>query len=183
MRKAGSRTAQIGKWHLSTDAGHGRDWDHSVVWFHSDPKAAGGYYRNQELSFDGGPLTAVDGYSTDNYTRYALDFIRRRHDKPLLLLLCYDAVHAPTCPPGATSPATSPTNPCRRPPTSSRRATRTRRPAARGEGQIPQVLRRRLSRLGAQASCPPVFLRLMTEVGSRAHGCCCVRHAAQLWMT
>jgi arylsulfatase A-like enzyme len=98
LRKAGYRTAQIGKWHLSTDAGHGRDWDHSVVWFHSDPKAAGGYYRNQKLSFDGGPLTAVGGYSTDNYTRYALDFIRRPHDKPWLLWLCYDAVHSPYLP-------------------------------------------------------------------------------------
>ena len=95
LRKAGYCTAQIGKWHLSTDAGHGRDWDHSVVWFQSYTKAAGGYYRNQKLSFDGGPLKPVDGYSTDNYTRYALDFIRRPHDKPWLLWLCYDAVHSP----------------------------------------------------------------------------------------
>ncbi|MBM3891003.1 MAG: DUF4976 domain-containing protein, partial [Verrucomicrobia bacterium] len=88
-------TAFIGKWHLSPDAGHGRDWDHSVVWFHSVPKEAGGYYRNQKPCFDGGPFTAVEGYSTDNYTRYAAEFIKRKHDKPWLLWLCYDAPHSP----------------------------------------------------------------------------------------
>ena len=95
LRKAGYQTAFIGKWHLSPDAGHGRDWDHSVVWNHAVPKEAGGYYRNQKLRFDGGPYRAVGGYSTDNYTQYAEAFLRRKHTKPWLLWLCYDAVHGP----------------------------------------------------------------------------------------
>jgi len=37
----------------------------------------------------------VGGYSTDNYTRYAVDFINRKHDRPWFLWLCYGAVHGP----------------------------------------------------------------------------------------
>lgn len=97
-KTAGYTTAFIGKWHISEDAGHGRDWDHSVVWNHAVPEKAGHYYRNQKLSFDGGPYKAVGGYSTDNYTDYALNFINRNHQKPWFLWLCYDAVHGPNIP-------------------------------------------------------------------------------------
>jgi arylsulfatase A-like enzyme len=95
LRKAGYHTAFMGKWHLSPDAGHGRAWDHSVVWNHAVPKKAGGYYLDQKLNFDGGPYRAVGGYSTDNYTDYAVEYIRREHKKPWFLWLCYDAVHGP----------------------------------------------------------------------------------------
>jgi len=98
FRKAGYHTALIGKWHLSEDAGHGRQWDHSVVWNHAVPNKAGGYYTGQKLNFDGGPYTPTEGYSTDNYTRYAEAYIRRDHERPWLLWLCYDAVHAPYTP-------------------------------------------------------------------------------------
>ena len=97
LRKAGYRTAFIGKWHLSPDAGHGRDWDHSVVWNVAVPEKTGGYryYTDQKLNFDGGQPTSLGGYSTDNYTTYAVQFIKRDHDRPWFLWLCYDAVHAP----------------------------------------------------------------------------------------
>jgi len=98
LRRAGYRTGFIGKWHLSPDAGHGRDWDHSVVWNHAVPRQAGGYYRNQKLNFDGGPYQAVGGYSTDNYTQYAVDYIKQKHEKPWFLWLCYDATHGPYTP-------------------------------------------------------------------------------------
>ena len=98
LRKAGYTTGFIGKWHLSPDAGHGRDWDHSVVWNHAVPRQAGGYYHNQKLNFDGGPFKAVGGYSTDNYTDYAVEFIKRGHERPWFLWLCYDGVHSPYIP-------------------------------------------------------------------------------------
>ena len=98
FRKAGYTTSFIGKWHLSEDTGHGRDWDHSVVWNHAVPKKAGPYFKNQKLNFDGGPYQPVKGYSTDNYTAYALNFINRNHPKPWFLWLCYDAIHGPSTP-------------------------------------------------------------------------------------
>ena len=98
FRKNGYLTGVIGKWHTGADTGHGRDWDYSAIWDHTQPKIYGGYYRNQKISFNGAAPEAVGGYSTDNYTRYALDFITERskeRSKPWYLWLCYDAVHSP----------------------------------------------------------------------------------------
>jgi len=98
FRKAGYFTGMIGKWHTGSDTGHGRDWDYSAAWDHTQPRIYGGYYKNQKISFNGGRPTAVGGYSTDNYTKYAVDFIEKRagdKGKPWYLWLCYDAVHSP----------------------------------------------------------------------------------------
>jgi len=93
LRQAGYRTAMIGKWHIGQNAGHGRLWDHSVVWDQNSPK--GDWYNNQELSIDGAAPKVVPGYSTDVYTRHAADFVRRKHDQPWFLWLCYNAPHLP----------------------------------------------------------------------------------------
>lgn len=98
FRNNGYTTAVIGKWHLASDYGHGRVWDHSIIWERLGGEKSGDYFRNQKLRFDGGDFTPVDGHSTDNYTRYAKEFIERDHDKPWMLWLCYDAVHAPFTP-------------------------------------------------------------------------------------
>ncbi len=102
LRDAGYRTAFIGKWHIK---GYGdqnlwsRDWDHWVAWDHTR-EGNGGYYG--EKSADGMQLLNIDGrdvrapgYPTDNYTDNAVAFIRREHDKPWYLWLCYGASHAP----------------------------------------------------------------------------------------
>jgi arylsulfatase A-like enzyme len=94
LRKGGYQTAMIGKWHVGHDAGHGRVWDHSVVWDQADIK--GDWYNDQILSIDGAPKHVVPGYSTDVYTRFATDYIRQDHKQPWFLWLCYNAPHLPT---------------------------------------------------------------------------------------
>jgi arylsulfatase A-like enzyme len=114
FRQHGYHTAQIGKWHSGRDAGFGRDWDHQIVWNRpKHPANAPNYYHDQLLSIDGAEPTVVAGYSTDNYTRWAIDYIKGGHrdqSKPWYLWLCYGGVHAPYTPaerhlqdyPGAT---------------------------------------------------------------------------------
>lgn len=102
FRENGYVTAQIGKWHTGTDTGFGRDWDHQIVWNRpAYPENSRNYYYDQLITINGGETKLVKGYSTDNYTRWALDFIRERHrnpGKPWYLWLCYGAVHGPFTP-------------------------------------------------------------------------------------
>ena len=102
FRKNGYTTAHIGKWHTGVDAGFGRDWDFQKVWNRPrHPGNAPNYYDNQLISTNGGEPEMVKGYSTDNYTDWAIDFIEGRdrpEDKPWYLWLCYGAVHGPFTP-------------------------------------------------------------------------------------
>jgi len=101
FRKQGYQTAQIGKWHTGTDAGWGRDWDYQVVWNRpAYPANAGNYYQDQLLVVNGVEIMTA-GYSSDNYTNWAVNYIEgkyRKDDKPWLMWLCYGAVHGPTTP-------------------------------------------------------------------------------------
>lgn len=101
FRKQGYHTAQIGKWHTGTDAGFGRDWDYQIVWNRpAHPENAGNYYHKQILTFNGQDRP-TDGYSTDNYTDWAVEYVRGEHrdpSKPWYLWLCYGAIHGPTTP-------------------------------------------------------------------------------------
>jgi arylsulfatase A-like enzyme len=102
FRQNGYQTAHIGKWHTGTDTGFGRDWDHQVVWNRPrHPDNAGNYYQDQLIETNGGVAKMVPGYSTDNYTNWALDYLNgngRDPDKPWYLWLCYGAVHGPFTP-------------------------------------------------------------------------------------
>lgn len=75
FRKQGYHTAQIGKWHTGVDTANGRAWDHQIVWNRpGHPKNTGNYFENQIVTFDGVDRE-VGGYSTDNYTEWALEYI------------------------------------------------------------------------------------------------------------
>lgn len=93
LRKSGYQTALIGKWHIGQNAAHGVLWDHSAVWDQNVIK--GDWYNDQDLAIDGAPPKTLPGYTTDVFTRLASDFIRRKHDKPWMLWLCYNAPHLP----------------------------------------------------------------------------------------
>ena len=101
LRKHGYHTAQIGKWHTGVDTGYGRDWDHQIVWNRpGQPDNAGHYFYDQIVTFNGVDR-AVPGYSTDNYTNWAIDYLKgknRDESKPWYLWLCYGAIHGPTTP-------------------------------------------------------------------------------------
>jgi arylsulfatase A-like enzyme len=103
FRQHGYVTAQIGKWHTGVDGGFGRDWDYQIIW--NRPKYvenSPNYYHDQMTEFNGGQPKLVKGYTTDNYTQWAVDFIkgkgRPNKDKPWYLWLCYGAVHGPFTP-------------------------------------------------------------------------------------
>lgn len=102
FRRLGYFTGQIGKWHTGTDAGFGRDWDYQAVWNRpAHPNNAPNYYKQQLISFNGGKPRLVEGYPTDNYTDWAVEFIRGKHrdnKKPWFLWLCYGATHGPFTP-------------------------------------------------------------------------------------
>jgi arylsulfatase A-like enzyme len=101
FRQHGYQTAQIGKWHTGTDTGYGRDWDYQIVWNRpKNPTNAGVYYGDQIIEWNGKEQT-VTGYSTDNYTKWACDYIKgegRDTSKPWFLWLCYGAIHGPSTP-------------------------------------------------------------------------------------
>ena len=101
FRKNGYHTAHIGKWHTGTDAGFGRDWDYQVVWNRpKHPENAGAYYERQLLAVNGEEKW-VDGYPADNYSKWAVDYVKgknRDKNKPWFLWLCYGSIHGPSKP-------------------------------------------------------------------------------------
>lgn len=102
FRKNGYQTAHIGKWHTGTDTGYGRDWDYQIVWNRPRPGSRpGNYYKDQGIETNGGEMKIVKGYSTDNYTKWAQEYLNgkgRDKKKPWYLWLCYGAVHGPFTP-------------------------------------------------------------------------------------
>lgn len=101
FRANGYHTAQIGKWHTGTDAGFGRDWDYQIVWNRPQyPDNAGAYYTRQRLQVNGKEEWR-DGYPADNYTQWAVDYVKganRDPGKPWFLWLCYGSIHGPSIP-------------------------------------------------------------------------------------
>ena len=86
LHDAGYETAFVGKWHMGLDdtARPGIDYWVSIK--------GQGTYLDPEIN-DNGTRKKVSGYVTDIFSGYALDFLKRKHDKPFLLYVSHKAVH------------------------------------------------------------------------------------------
>lgn len=86
LHDAGYITAFIGKWHMGNDDTPRPGFDRWVSF-----KGQGTYF-NPPINEDG-KAVQPSGYITDILSNYAVEFIRRRHDKPFLVWLAHKAIH------------------------------------------------------------------------------------------
>jgi arylsulfatase A-like enzyme len=86
LHRSGYATAFIGKWHMGNDDSPRPGFDRWVSF------KGQGSYNNPEINEDGND-TNSRGYITDILNRYAVEFIRRKHDKPFLVYLAHKAIH------------------------------------------------------------------------------------------
>lgn len=86
LQQAGYATAFIGKWHMGNDDSPRPGFDRWVSF-----KGQGSYVK-AEINEDGKDVNP-GGYITDILNEYAVEFIRRRHDKPFLVYLAHKAIH------------------------------------------------------------------------------------------
>lgn len=88
LHNAGYETAFLGKWHMggSTDEKQ-PGFDHWVSF------RGQGLYFNQTFNVNG-ERVKTEGHNTDRVTDYAIEFIKRKHDKPFMAYVSHKAVHA-----------------------------------------------------------------------------------------
>ena len=86
LQQAGYATAFIGKWHMGNDDSPRPGFDRWVSF------KGQGNYINPEINEDGTDVKPK-GYITDLLTGYAVEFIKRRHDRPFLVYLAHKAIH------------------------------------------------------------------------------------------
>lgn len=86
LHQAGYETAFIGKWHMGNDETPRPGFDRWVSF------KGQGTYLNPDINEDG-KAVKPSGYITDILNGYALEFIKRRHDKPFLMYLAHKAIH------------------------------------------------------------------------------------------
>ncbi|HEX4949578.1 MAG TPA: sulfatase [Blastocatellia bacterium] len=102
LHDAGYATAFIGKWHMGNDDTPRPGFDRWVSF------KGQGTYLNPPINEDGKSVQP-SGYITDILSGYAVEFIRRRHDKPFLVYLAHKAIHpeATQANDGSVNPANS----------------------------------------------------------------------------
>jgi N-acetylglucosamine-6-sulfatase len=86
LQRLGYETAHIGKWHMGNDGKPRPGYDY---WASFDGH---GRLENPNLNVQG-KYVKHDGYITDILNGLALDFVRRKHDKPWSLFFAHKAVH------------------------------------------------------------------------------------------
>jgi N-acetylglucosamine-6-sulfatase len=86
LQQAGYATAFIGKWHMGNDDSPRPGFDRWVSF------KGQGSYIDPEINEDGKDVHPR-GYITDILNEYAIEFVRRRHDKPFLIYLAHKAIH------------------------------------------------------------------------------------------
>jgi arylsulfatase A-like enzyme len=86
LQQAGYATAFIGKWHMGNDDSPRPGFDRWVSF------KGQGSYVNPAINEDGKDLNPP-GYITDLLNEYAVEFIKRRHNKPFLVYLAHKAIH------------------------------------------------------------------------------------------
>ena len=91
LQAAGYETAFIGKWHM---AGHANPRPGFDYWLSF---VGQGRYGNPDLNENGRDFQA-EGYMTDLLTDYAVNWLKRKRNKPFCLILSHKAVHGPFTP-------------------------------------------------------------------------------------
>ncbi len=86
LQRSGYETAFVGKWHMGNDESPRPGFDRWVSF------KGQGTYINPDFNEDG-VSTKRAGYITDILTGYAVDFIKRQHQKPFLMYLAHKAIH------------------------------------------------------------------------------------------
>src|SRR5262249_44428310 len=86
LHQSGYETAFIGKWHMGNDDTLRPGFDRWVSF------KGQGAYLDPDINEDG-KSSKPSGYITDILNSYAVEFIRRRRDKPFMVYLAHKAIH------------------------------------------------------------------------------------------
>lgn len=86
LHDSGYTTAFIGKWHMGNDDKPRPGFDRWVSF------KGQGTYLNPDINEDSKSVKP-SGYITDILNGYAVEFIKRRHEKPFLVYLAHKAIH------------------------------------------------------------------------------------------
>jgi N-acetylglucosamine-6-sulfatase len=88
LQKVGYETAYIGKLHMGNDDTPRAGYDHWVSF------KGQGRYDNPQFNVNGERIDR-QGYMTDLLNEYALEYLKKKHDKPFALIFAHKAVHGP----------------------------------------------------------------------------------------
>lgn len=91
LHDAGYETAYFGKWHMGNDDMPRPGIDRWVSF------KGQGAHIDPTLNIDG-KAGKVQGYMTDLLTDYAVEFVKRKHEKPFCIYLAHKSVHGPFTP-------------------------------------------------------------------------------------